>query len=88
MIDRTTKLRFRRMFRRRKHQVEDIGYLAEEQLEKQFFKRLSKLTQVRRFIAAWVLLIVMLTGAVLFQARLLGSYYLVNRPVPGGVYTE
>lgn len=88
MIDRTTKLRFRRVLRRRKHQVEDIGYLAEEQLEKQFFKRLSKLTKVRRFIAAWVLLITLLTGAVLFQARLLGSYYLANRPVAGGVYTE
>ena len=88
MLDKTTKLRIRRMFRRRKHQVEDIGYLAEEQLEKQFFKRLSKLTQVRRFVAAWVVLIVLLTGMVLFQARLLGSYYLVSRPVAGGIYSE
>lgn len=88
MIDRTTKLRWRRRFKSKKRQVEDLGVQAEEQLEQHFFKRLSRLTQVRRFVAAWVLLLVLLTGGVLAQARGLGNYYLANMPTKGGIYTE
>lgn len=88
MFNKTTKLRFRRVIRRRKHQVEDLGYSAEDRLEKHFFKRLSKLTQIRRFITAWVLLLILLIGIVLFQARLLNSYFMVYQPIPGGIFSE
>ncbi len=87
-MDRTTRLRLRRHFRRSKNQVEDLGNQAEYHLERNFFKRLSRLSQVRRFVARWLLIFVLLIGAVLWQARSLGSYYLVSKPAPGGLYTE
>lgn len=88
MIDRTTKLRWRRRVRRSKQQVEELGTNAEAGIERHFFRRLSRLTKVRRFIAAWVMLFVLLIGGVLYQARSLGKYYLTDRPVAGGIYTE
>src|ERR1700712_2290802 len=88
MINRTTKLRWRRRVRRSKRQVEELGNQAEEGLERHFFKRLSRLTKVRRFVAAWILLFVLMIGVVLFQTRSLGQYYLVKKPTNGGIFTE
>lgn len=88
MIDRTTKLRWRRQFRRSKQQVEEFGTQTEDQLEKHFFTRLSRLTKVRRFVAAWVVLFVLLIGGVLYQTRTLGNHYLSATPTPGGIFTE
>ncbi len=88
MIDRATKLRWRRRVRSRKRQVEDLGTQAEEGLERHFFRRLSRLTKVRRFIAAWVVLVGLLVSGVLYQTRTLGKYYLSDQPAPGGIFTE
>ncbi len=88
LFDRATKLRWRRRFRRSKRQVEYFGVQAEDNLERHFFKRLSRLTRVRRFIAAWVLLFILLIGGVLFQTRILGRYYLRATPAAGGIYAE
>lgn len=88
MIDRSTKLRWRRRFRRSKQQVEDLGQQTEVQLERHFFTRLSRLTKVRRFMAAWLLLFVLIIGGVLYQARSLGQFYLQPTPTDGGVFTE
>lgn len=88
MFDRATRLQWRRKFRRSKRQVEGIGQQAEVTVEKHFFKRISRLAQVRRFIASWVVLFVLLIGGVLFQARSLGAYYLTMQPAPGGIYSE
>ena len=43
MINRATKLRFRRRLRMRKLQVEEFGQQAEQQLERNFFRRLERL---------------------------------------------
>lgn len=88
MLDRATRLQWRRKFRRSKRQVEGLGQQAEEGVEKHFFKRVSRLTQVRRFIAGWVVLFLLLIGGVLYQARSLGAYYLSLQPAPGGIFTE
>jgi peptide/nickel transport system substrate-binding protein len=88
MIDRTTRLRWRRHFRRRKRQVEDMGQQAEQRLEQHFFRRLGKFTQVRRFVIAWVLLLVLLAGLLVTQTLALGRYYQRLAPVEGGTYTE
>lgn len=87
-LDRTTKLRWRRRLRRSKRQVEDFGQQAENNLEQHFFERLSRLTRVRRFIAAWVLLFILLIAGVLYQTRILGRYYLKPTPTAGGIYSE
>lgn len=88
MIDRTTKLRWRRKFRRRKHQVEDLGVHAEEQIERHFFKRLSRLVEVRRFILTWVGLFVLLIAITFYQILALSPYFQSEQPVRGGTFTE
>lgn len=88
MIDRTTKLRWRRRVRRRQRQFEDIGSQTEEGLDKHFFRRLGRLYEVRRFILTWILLIVLLLSAVVLQTRALGDYFLRVVPVAGGIYSE
>jgi peptide/nickel transport system substrate-binding protein len=88
MVSRASKLRFRRRLRLRQKQVEQFGITAEDQLERNFFKRLERLTNVRRFVVTWLLLLVLLAGCVTAQIRSLGAYYQMPAPVPGGTYTE
>ncbi len=88
MIDRSTKLRWRRKVRRHQRQIEDIGSQTEESLDKHFFRRLGRLYEVRRFILAWILLVVALIGAIVVQTRALGDYYLQTVPVAGGIFSE
>lgn len=88
MIDRATKLRMRRRYRRSRRQVEGIGQQAEHHVEQHFFKRLSRLWQVRRFILAWILLVVLLGGSVVAQTFSLSNYYQELQPAGGGTYIE
>lgn len=88
LFDRATKLKWRRRFRRSRRQVEDLGVQAEEQLEQHLFRRLNRLTSVRRFVVSWVLLMVLLIGGMLYQFVSLGGYYQTLHAVPGGIYTE
>lgn len=88
MKTRAFKLRFRRRLRLRKIQVEEFGQQAEQGLERNFFRRLDRLGDVRRFVATWLLLLVLLAGCVVAQVRALGAYYQVPQPAPGGTYTE
>lgn len=88
MIDRTTKLRWRRRYRRSRQQVEDLGYQAEEQLEEHFIKRLNRLWDVRRFIIAWFLLLALLAGGLVVQTLGLSQHYESLQPEAGGSYSE
>lgn len=88
MVDRATKLRWRRRFRRSRKQVENIGEQAEQQLEQHFVGRLGRLWKVRRFLFAWGTLIVLLITTLVIQTRALGVYYQTQQPIPGGTYTE
>lgn len=88
MITRTTKLRWRRLFRKKYRQVEDMGVVAEENLERHFFKRLSRLTKVRRFVASWLMLVTLLIAGSVVQLRSLSPLYQTLQPAPGGTYTE
>lgn len=85
---RALKLRFRRTLRLQKRQVEELGAVAEQRLEDNFFKRLERLSNVRRFVSSWVLLLLLLLGSVVAQTRALGNYYQMLQPAPGGTYTE
>lgn len=88
MINRTTKLRFRRHVKQRQRQIEGISSSTEEHFDKHFFRRLGRLYEVRRFIASWVLLVVLLIAAVVVQTRALGDYFLKLVPTAGGIYAE
>lgn len=87
MINRITKLRWRRIFRKRRNQVEDLGSQAEAQIERHFFKRLSRLVDVRRFMISWILLFALLIGGVAYQMTALSTYYQSLQPVAGGTLT-
>lgn len=88
MIDRTTKLRFRRNIRRKQRKLEDISSGAEEQLDRHFFRRIGRLYEVRRFVVSWLLLFILLIGLTVVQTRALGTYYQSIKPIAGGIYSE
>ncbi|MDB5186430.1 MAG: hypothetical protein JWL85_953, partial [Candidatus Saccharibacteria bacterium] len=87
-MDRSTRLRWRRQYRRSKRQVEDFGTQTENNLERLFFRRIHRLIEVRRFVFSWLLLLSLLIIGVVLQTRGLSSYYQELKPSPGGIYTE
>ena len=88
MVDRSTKLRWRRRFRRGQHQVENLSVQAEKGVEQYFFARLPRLGNVRRFVLGWLLLVLFLGGGVIMQVRALSPYYETLQPAKGGIFTE
>jgi peptide/nickel transport system substrate-binding protein len=88
MQARLIRLRFRRGLRQRQRQVEDLGSLAEENLEEHLFKRFGRLSGVWRFVGTWLALLVLLIGGLLAQNISLAKYFQTVRPVPGGIYRE
>jgi peptide/nickel transport system substrate-binding protein len=82
------KLRLRRRFRRSQSQVADIGAYTEAGLDRHFFRRLGNLSKVWRFIAAWLLLLVILIGGTIIQTVRLSHYYQTQQPMAGGIYSE
>lgn len=88
MIDRATKLRWRRRIRRSQHQLEDIGEQAEEGLERHFIRRLPKLIEVQRFVFSWLALVGFLLFGLVLQIRALSAYYQNIQPASGGIYVE
>lgn len=66
----------------------NLGNSTEAFFDKYFVSRLDRLGPVRRFVIAWLLLIVLLIGGLFAQNVLLGDYYQALRPVPGGIYNE
>ncbi|HEY5442330.1 MAG TPA: peptide ABC transporter substrate-binding protein [Candidatus Saccharimonadales bacterium] len=85
---RPIKLRFRRRLREGQQQVEDLGQQAEQQIDRHLFKRFQRLGTIRRFLLAWIGLLVLLIGGLIAQNVSLSSYYQTLRPVPGGIYNE
>lgn len=88
MVDRTTKLRWRRRVRKSRQQVETLGEQAEQHLETHVITRLGRLWRVRRFLFTWVILMALLTATLIAQTRALSQYYQSPQPVAGGTYTE
>ena len=82
------KLKFRRRIKRRQHQIEDLGSTTEASLEQNLFGQFGKFAQVWRFIAAWLLLFVLLLGSLVVQNQNLGSYFQRLQPIAGGRYVE
>ena len=88
LINRATSLRIRRLFRRRKRQVEGIGSVADEHLDKHLFRRLLRLVHVRRFVIGWICLVALLLLVVVLQTKDMNTHYKKPTPVAGGSFTE
>lgn len=88
MLDRSTRLRFRRVVRRQKKQAQLLSDETEKQLERLVARRINNLSGVRRFVAGWSLLVTLLVGLGIYQIVTLPGYYQKVRPIPGGIYTE
>ena len=82
------RLKFRKRLMRGQQQVEGFSQQAEANLDKHFFRRLSRLSVVWRFITAWLLLFVVLAGCLVVQLQGLSGHYQVVRPMAGGTFTE
>ena len=82
------RLKFKRLLRKQKRDVVAHAELAEENLERLFFRRLARLTNVRRFVFSWVSLLLLLIISVSLQARGLGSFYQKIAATEGGTLRE
>jgi ABC-type transport system substrate-binding protein len=82
------RIRFRRRFRKGQKQVEDLGSQAEEQLERNFFGRLERLSPVRNFVGGWLLFGALLGVLAVYELYGLAGYYQTVKPVAGGIYSE
>jgi peptide/nickel transport system substrate-binding protein len=65
-----------------------LGQQAEQNVEKLVIRRLGRLLDVRRFVATWVLLIVLLCAALVGQFRQLNRTFQSMQPVAGGTHSE
>lgn len=78
----------KRKLHKRQKQVEALADQAESLAERHFFKRLDRLTNVRRFVISWLLFFVLLCGVLVGQIRALNGHFQSLKPIPGGIYTE
>ena len=88
MLSRPTQLRLRRMFRRRRRQVEAAAEASAKQVDTNLIGRFDRLLRVKRFVAGWLLLVVLVTLCTVIQTLHLNVYYQRLQPVPGGIYNE
>ena len=88
IVNKTTKLRLRRLIRRRQKQVEAATAAAEKQLDYNFIGRFDRLMRVRRFAFGWFLLVALITVSTVMQTLALSSYYQTAEPTTGGIYEE
>src|ERR1700749_94721 len=88
MVSKATKVRFRRHMRQGRRQVENLSSQAGETIEQHVVGRLNRIFHVWRFLAAWLGLLILLSGGVLAESKALSPYYQTDEPVSGGIYTE
>ncbi len=88
MKPKATPSRLGRLVRNRQRQATRVTKLTDRSIERHFFSRLDKFTKIRRFVISWVLLFVLLIGAVVAQNNALGGYYQTTKPVAGGIFRE
>ena len=87
-IDDKTKRRLKRRFARRQKNALILGQQADQKIERLLIRRFDSLMSVRRFVALWTSLLLILVLSGIYQAKSLSDYYQSLQPVPGGLYTE
>lgn len=85
---RKIKLKLRRIARKQQKQVEGIGSVADEQINRHFFKRLARLVEVRRFVFGWIALMLLLIFVGILQFSALRDQFEKEVFVSGGIFNE
>lgn len=88
VINRATKLRLRRSLRQRQKRAEEAASRAEAGFDSHFIDRLERLLDVKRFVAGWLFLVVIIGVLTVLQTVQLRTYYLKPGPVAGGTFNE
>lgn len=88
IIDRRARLKARRALRKQRRQMEAVTAQADDSIDRLVMRRYSRLVAVRRFVAVWIALVLLLGLGALWQVRSLDKYYLETKPVSGGTYRE
>jgi peptide/nickel transport system substrate-binding protein len=88
IIPRRSKLTLRRFVRRHSQAATDATDILVDKLDKNLLRRFARVLAVQRFLIGWTLLIVLTLVGLVVQWTKLDAYYLENRPVHGGQYTE
>jgi peptide/nickel transport system substrate-binding protein len=88
MISPQSRLRWRRQIRQRKQQITDVSSETEVRLEQYFFRRLTRLSNVRRFMIGWSLLLIVVMLGLVVQHRHLIPYYQAVQATSGGTHRE
>lgn len=87
-MDPATRLKLRRLFRRRKRAAETTVEKITEGFDRNFIGRLTQLKKARRFAVGWLSLTIVLIVVTVIQVVNIGYSYQNNRPIPGGSYHE
>jgi len=80
--------RLRRVFRKRRRQVEGMTTEANRQLDRHVFRRITNLQYSWRFLTSWLIMALIITTGLVVQTRYLDRYYLFDTPVAGGEFVE
>lgn len=65
-----------------------MGTVADEQINRHFFKRLTRLVEVRRFVFGWIALVLLLILVGILQFSALRDQFEKEVYVPGGIFNE
>src|SRR6185369_11368349 len=88
LVNRTTQLRMRRVFRRRQRQMEAAAEAAEKSLDTNLIGRFDRFLKVKRFASGWLLLVILVIFCTVVQTLALSAYYQTVKPTAGGIYNE
>lgn len=88
MISPYQKLRLRRKVRKTQKHAESVSQRTVETFDKHVSRRWHNLLDVRRFVAGWLILALVLGLGVFVQRNDLNAYYKTRVPAPGGVFVE
>lgn len=88
MVNRSTRLRLRRRVRSTSRSVKEAQSQAAQQLDKHVVRRWQKFSDVRRFVAGWLILIGLLLFGIYLQTANLHQFYKETVRADGGIYAE
>lgn len=68
--------------------IGDLGNYTEETIDRHFFRRLTNLAKVRRFLIGWLILMSLILLVGVLQIGMLRAKYQKLYYIPGGTFTE